>query len=76
MKIKREETGDSFASFPLSESLEQAPAEAPLGIPVKSIKREGDEKRGLCSGGERVQDISRPKIRLLYLSFTRVFVAP
>ena len=36
MEIKREETGESFASSPISESVELAPAEAPTGYPSKN----------------------------------------
>ena len=36
MKIKREETGESFASSTISESLELAPAEAPTGCLSKN----------------------------------------
>ena len=37
MKIKREETWESFVSSPISESLELAPAEAsPTGYPSKN----------------------------------------
>ena len=63
MKIKREETGESFASSTISESLELAPAEAPTECLSKNsaLSARGTKKEASAVEGRGCKIFQDPK---------------